>query len=40
VRYGCFKTTRCIEDNIKIGKQGSTWDNGDTKIMPHGTTPN
>jgi hypothetical protein len=24
------KITRCSEDNIKIGKQGSTWDNGNT----------
>jgi hypothetical protein len=30
VRYGCLKITRCSEDNIRIGKQGSTWDNGNT----------
>jgi hypothetical protein len=30
VRYGCLKITRCGEDYIRIGKQGSTWDNGDT----------
>jgi hypothetical protein len=30
VRYGCLKMTRCGEDYIRIGKQGSTWDNGDT----------
>jgi hypothetical protein len=30
VRYGCLKIIRCREDKIKIGKQGSTWDNGDT----------
>jgi hypothetical protein len=27
VRYGCLKITRCTEDYIRIGKQGSTWDN-------------
>jgi hypothetical protein len=30
VRYGYLKITRCIEDNIRIGKQGSIWDNGNT----------
>jgi hypothetical protein len=30
MRYGCLKITRCGEDCIKIGKHGSTWDNGDT----------
>jgi hypothetical protein len=30
VRYGCLKITRCDEDCIRIGKQGSTWDNSDT----------
>jgi hypothetical protein len=30
VRYGCQKITRCSKDSIRIGKQGSTWDNGDT----------
>jgi hypothetical protein len=30
VRYGCLKITRCSEASISIGKQGSTWDNGDT----------
>jgi hypothetical protein len=30
VRYGCLKITKYSEDNIRIGKQGSTWDNGDT----------
>jgi hypothetical protein len=30
VRYGCLKITRCSEDSIRTGKQGSTWDNGDT----------
>jgi hypothetical protein len=30
VRYGCLKITRCGEDCIRIGKQGSTWDNGNT----------
>ena len=30
MRYGCLKITRCNEDNIKIGKQGNTWDKGDT----------
>jgi hypothetical protein len=30
VQYGCLKITRCSEDGIKVGKQGSTWDNGDT----------
>jgi hypothetical protein len=27
VRYGYLKTIRCSEDNIRIGKQGITWDN-------------
>jgi hypothetical protein len=27
-------------DNIMIGKQGRTWDNGSKGIMPHGTTLN
>jgi hypothetical protein len=26
VRYGCLKIARCGEDCIRIGKQGSTWD--------------
>jgi hypothetical protein len=30
VRYGCLKITRCSEDNIRMEKQGCTWDNGDT----------
>jgi hypothetical protein len=30
VRYGCLKITRYSEDNIRIGKQGSTWDNVNT----------
>jgi hypothetical protein len=30
VRYGCLKITRFGEDCIRIGKQGSTWDNDDT----------
>jgi hypothetical protein len=30
VRYGCLKITRGSEDCIRIGKQGNTWDNGDT----------
>jgi hypothetical protein len=30
VRYGCEKITRYNEDDIRIGKQGSIWDNGDT----------
>jgi hypothetical protein len=30
VKYGCLKITRCGEDNIRIGKQGSTCNNGDT----------
>jgi hypothetical protein len=29
VRYGCLKITR-YEDCIRIGKQGSTWDNDNT----------
>jgi hypothetical protein len=37
---------RCNGDNIMIGKQGSTWDIGNTwimaahGIMPHGPAPN
>jgi hypothetical protein len=33
MRYGCLKITMCTlcsEDSIRIGKQGSTWNNGDT----------
>jgi hypothetical protein len=30
--YGCLKIARYSEDNLRIGKQGSTWDNGDTWI--------
>jgi hypothetical protein len=30
VKYGCLKITRYSKDCIRIGKQGSTWDNGDT----------
>jgi hypothetical protein len=30
VRYGCLKIIRCIEDNIRVGKHGSTCDNGGT----------
>jgi hypothetical protein len=26
----CLKITRCGEVCIRIGNQGSTWDNGDT----------
>jgi hypothetical protein len=26
-----LKITRCSEDNFKVGKQGSTWDSGDTR---------
>jgi hypothetical protein len=33
VSYGCLKITRCSEDNIRIGKQGSTQDNGDTCLI-------
>jgi hypothetical protein len=28
MRYGYLKITKCSEDNIKIEKQCSTWDNG------------
>jgi hypothetical protein len=28
--YGCLKISRYSEDNLMVGKQGSTWDNGDT----------
>jgi hypothetical protein len=38
MRYGGLKITRCSEDNIRIGKQGSTMETHG--IMPHGTTPN
>jgi hypothetical protein len=24
----CLKITRCTEDSFRVGKQGSTWDNG------------
>jgi hypothetical protein len=30
VRYGCLKITRCNKDYIRVGKQGSTWDDGNT----------
>jgi hypothetical protein len=45
VRYGCLKITKCREDNIRVGKHGSTCDNGDTwdndtwdnfKLIPKG----
>jgi hypothetical protein len=32
--------TRCSEDNIRIGEQGSTWIMVAKEIMPHGTAPN
>ena len=32
MRYGCLKITRCSDDCVRIGKQGSTWDNVDTYI--------
>jgi hypothetical protein len=30
VRYECLKNSRCNEDCVRIGKQGSIWDTGDT----------
>jgi hypothetical protein len=29
MNYGFLKITRCRADNIRIGKEGNTWDNGD-----------
>jgi hypothetical protein len=31
VRYECLKINRCSEDNFRIGKHGTTWDNGNTR---------
>jgi hypothetical protein len=28
VRYVCIKIIKCSEDNFRVEKQGSTWDNG------------
>jgi hypothetical protein len=30
VRYGCLKIIRYNGDNIRVGKQGSIWNNGGT----------
>jgi hypothetical protein len=30
VRYGCLKITRNSEYSKRMGKHGSTWDNGNT----------
>jgi hypothetical protein len=30
MRYGCLKIIKFSEDSIRVGKEGSTWDNGDT----------
>ena len=27
---GCLKITWCSEECVRIGRQGSLWDNGDT----------
>jgi hypothetical protein len=30
VSHGCLKITGCSENNFKVGKQGKTWDSGNT----------
>jgi hypothetical protein len=38
VRYGCLKISRCGEDCIRIGKQGSTWENSvatQDRVVPY-----